>query len=103
VLSIVAARGGVTQREVAKQLGLNESAVTGMVARLLNMSLLEREPHDSDARAWQLQVSPRGRATLKSIEKPFGAINSVIEDTLEAEEITRLADYLRRLAAAFEP
>ena len=102
VLTIVAAQGGVTQREVAKALGLTESAVTGMVARLLNTSLLERTPHDLDVRAWQLRVSARGRATLKSIDKPFRAINATIEDTLEAEEIARLADYLQRLATAFE-
>jgi DNA-binding MarR family transcriptional regulator len=42
VLSIVAAHGPITQRAVARQLGLNESGMSAMTNRLLSMGLLER-------------------------------------------------------------
>lgn len=101
VLTLVA-RGAVTQREVATQLGLNESAVTAMAQRLLGMGLLERVRDQADARAWQLRLSREGRAALKRIEQPFKGINQTIETVLSGEEITQFADYLQRIAATFD-
>jgi MarR family transcriptional regulator, organic hydroperoxide resistance regulator len=102
VLSIVAADGPVTQRSVARKLGLNESAMTAMIARLRDMGLVERLPDQDDSRAWSLKVSEDGRAALKRIEQPFRRINQRIESVLDADEIARLADYASRVADAFE-
>ena len=102
VLTIVAANEPVTQRSVARKLGLNESAMTAMTARLLKMGLLERLPDPDDSRAWSLQVSAEGRAALKRIEQPFRRVNQRIEAVLDAEEIARLADYASRIGGAFE-
>ena len=101
VLMLVAG-GAVSQREVATQLGLNESAVTAMARRLLDMGLLERARDEADARAWQLRLSDDGRTALKRIELPFRRINQTIETVLSPDEITHFADYLRRIAVAFE-
>jgi DNA-binding MarR family transcriptional regulator len=94
--------GAVSQREVATQLGLNESAVTAMARRLLGMGLLERVRDEADARAWQLRLSDGGRTALKRIDLPFKRINQTIESVLSPEEIAHFADYLRRMAAAFD-
>ena|SRR3569832_41357 len=101
VLTLVA-RGAATQREVATQLGLNESAVTAMAQRLLGMGLLERVRDEADARAWQLRLSGDGRAALKRIEQPFKGINQTLEAVLTPEEIAQFADYLQRVASAFD-
>jgi DNA-binding MarR family transcriptional regulator len=101
VLTLVAG-GAVTQREVATQLGLNESAVTAMARRLLGMGLLERVRDEADARAWHLRLSDDGRTALKRIELPFKRINQTIETVLSPEEIAHFADYLRRIAATFD-
>jgi DNA-binding MarR family transcriptional regulator len=101
VLTLVA-RGAVSQREVAMQLGLNESALTAMAQRLLGMGLLERVRDEADARAWQLRLSGDGRAALKRIDQPFKGINQTIETALTPDEIAQLADYLQRIASAFD-
>jgi DNA-binding MarR family transcriptional regulator len=101
VLMLVAG-GAVSQREVATQLGLNESAVTAMARRLLGMGLLERVRDEADARAWQLRLSDGGRTALKRIDLPFKRINQTIESVLSPEEIAHFADYLRRMAVAFD-
>src|SRR5947207_9341051 len=105
VLSIVSgevvARGSVTQREVARQLGINESAMTAMVTRLCGMGLLDRERDTDDVRAWSLKLTDEGRATRKRVEQPFRRVNQTIETALTATELARLADYLSRIAAAF--
>src|SRR5262245_60434204 len=49
VLTIAASGPNVAQRDVAKALRLNESAVTAMVSRLLKLGLLERTLNESDS------------------------------------------------------
>jgi len=102
VLSIVAAQGPITQRAVARQLGLNESGMTAMTNRLLSMGLLERLRNENDVRAWLLRLTPEGRTALKRIESPFRGVNQAIERALDERELTLLAEYLSRIANAFE-
>jgi MarR family transcriptional regulator, organic hydroperoxide resistance regulator len=101
VLAIVGG-GPVMQRSVAKQLGLNESALTAMTSRLVLLGFLERKRDATDVRAWQLELTPDGRAVLKQIEKPFKRINQQIESILSAEDLAQLADYLQRIGEAFD-
>jgi len=102
VLALTSAGEPVTQREVATQLGVNESGMTAMVRRLLDMGLLERVRDEADARAWRLRPSDDGRAALKRIDQPFKRINQTIETALAPDEIAHLADYLTRIASAFD-
>src|SRR5689334_849593 len=102
VLSIVATDGPVTQRSVARKLGLNESAMTAMIARLRDMGLVDRLPDQDDSRAWSLQISDDGRGALKKIEQPFRRINQRIEAALDSDEIAQFADYASRIIDAFE-
>jgi MarR family transcriptional regulator, organic hydroperoxide resistance regulator len=101
VLMLIA-RGAVTQRGVAAQLGVNESAVTAMARRLLQMGLLERVRDEDDARTWKLRLSAGGRAALKRIDQPFKSVNQAIETVLTPEEIAHFADYLQRIASTFD-
>lgn len=101
VLMLVATEGAVTQREVARRLGVNESAMTAMVRRLLALGLLERSRDQEDVRAWRLQSNEAGRAALKRVQQPFKHVNETIEAALGADDIARLSEYLDRLAAAF--
>lgn len=102
VLAVLAAQGPATQREVARQLGLTESAITAMATKLLTLRLLEREPHDSDNRAWRLSLSSAGRAAIRRIDKPFARINETFESALARSELEAFADCLTRVAEAFE-
>lgn len=102
VLAVVSQHGPAPQRLVAAELGLNESAVTAMVSRLLKLDMLDRVRDPDDARAWSLSLSANGRAALKRIEKPFRRVNARIEAELDECEIAALADALARLSSAFE-
>lgn len=101
VLAVVSAAEPVAQRTVAEQLGLNESAVTAMVSRLMKLELIERARDESDARAWRLSLTRDGRQALRHIEKPFREINAAIEAVLSPSEIVQLSDFLTRLGTAF--
>ena len=100
-LVVIAQGEQLTQRDVARQLGLNESAVTGMVTRLLNLKLIQRVEHETDTRAWRLKLSGPGRAALSKAQKDFATINDCIESALDSRELERLADMLARLTHAF--
>lgn len=101
VLAIVGG-GAATQRSVAKQLGLNDSALTAMTNRLVSLGLLDRKRDATDVRAWQLELTLDGRAALKQIEKPFKRINQQIESILSTEDLVQLADYLQRIGEVFD-
>src|SRR5262249_13058793 len=101
VLAVVAADRDATQRSVARQLGINESAITAMVARLMDMRLIERIRDDEDARAWRLRLTADGRTGLKKLEGPSRAVNARVEAALDAGELEQLADYLGRISEAF--
>ena len=101
VLSVLANGEGHTQRDIAKALGQNESAVTSMVNRLLKAGYLNRKRNPADTRAWNLQLNSNGRTALQATRQPFGKINRIIENELSKEEVSQLADYLERLSSAF--
>jgi len=102
VLTIVAAGDGVTQRDVAIALHLNESAVTAMVLRLVRLQMLERVRSEDDPRAWHLSLSKRGRTALAASRAAFASINGRIEGQLSQREIERLVEYLDRLTLTFQ-
>jgi MarR family transcriptional regulator, organic hydroperoxide resistance regulator len=106
VLGVVAAeasaRGSVTQRDVARQLGINDSAMTSMATRLIGMELLHRDVAPEDVRAWNLGLTSGGRAARIRATQEFKRVNQTIDAILTEAEIERLADYLSRIATAFE-
>ena len=103
VLVLVSADQEVRQREIAAELGLNESAVTAMVERLMKLGYLDRTRSVSDGRAWNLFLTHDGRRALERIEGPFREINAKIEAALGEERVKTLASSLNRLVAEFEP
>ncbi len=101
VLSVLSGAEGFTQKEIALELGLNESAVTAMVNRLLRLGYVSRQRSTADARAWVILISPEGRDALRKAGRPFASINKTIESVLTEREVENLADYLSRISDAF--
>jgi DNA-binding MarR family transcriptional regulator len=102
VLSVLAHEGQASQRAIARQLGLNESAVTPMVTRLIGLDLVIRTQDEIDARAWRLELSEKGRDMQKRAKRAFGPVNAVVDGELSDEEIRALVSYLDRLINALE-
>lgn len=101
VLAIVKQHGQIRQREVARELGLKEPAVTAMVSRLAGLGLLSRDQDPQDARAWSLTLSEEGIRRLAQLELSFRRLNARIEAVLGDSEILALADALDRLTREF--
>jgi len=102
VLAIVKGERRATQRSIARQLGLNESAMTAMVGRLSALGLLVRTRDPVDGRTWNLGLTVQGEAALDALAPAFGAINARISDTLDPAALLALSDALTRLTDAFD-
>lgn len=99
VLAVVAAEGPVAQRTLAHRLGVNESAVTAMARRLVDLGLLARELEESDARIRLLVLTPPGRAALDRAGSGFATVNAAADEALDPGEIEDLVGLLARLRA----
>ncbi|WP_269716691.1 MarR family winged helix-turn-helix transcriptional regulator [Caulobacter sp. NIBR2454] len=90
---------GLSQREVAKALKQQESAVTTMVSRLLAAELITRTPRSNDPRTLSLDLTDKGREALVRLRAELDEINRGIADALSPDELEVLAPALERLAA----
>ena len=101
VLTVVQQTPEATQRQVAAQLGLNESAMPPMVKRLCGDGLLLRARSADDARAWSLRISDAGRTVLRAARGPFGTVNATIGAALDERQVRDLRTILDVLIESF--
>lgn len=101
VLNVVELTPHATQREVAAQLGLNESALPPMVKRLCGDGLLLRQRSSHDARAWALQLTEAGRSVLRAARGPFATINATLGNALNDRQVGDLREMLDRVIDSF--
>ena len=96
------ASGGETvmQRQIAQALGLNESAVTAMVRKLISSGHLERQRSPADGRAWSIGLTDQGWTSLADSVEPFSEINRALDGALGDEGVAQLADLLDRVIGA---
>ncbi|MEV4254125.1 MarR family winged helix-turn-helix transcriptional regulator, partial [Spirillospora sp. NPDC049652] len=90
-------RPGLTQRDLARTLGLRESAVTALVGRLTSADLIVREPHPDEHRAVVLRLSPGGEAALRAAQPTIDAFNGELRAVLGDAAFTGTAAALSRL------
>ncbi len=101
VLNLIAVDKPVNQRDLAKQLKQNESAITAMVQRLIKAGYITRHRHPKDARNWVLEITQEGAATLEKGSSAFAAINARLDKTLGIRETKKFAEQLNKLVNAF--
>ncbi|GAA3683211.1 hypothetical protein GCM10022237_47390 [Nocardioides ginsengisoli] len=97
VLNAITASGDTTQRDVAAQLGVNESAVTAMIRRLVESGHVARA--DRDGRTRRLTLTGLGTTAVRASSRAFRPVNQTLAGDLAADEIGELA---RQLTAIVE-
>jgi len=91
-------RPGITQQQLARTLGLRESAVTALVARLIAADLIIRDPHPHEHRAVALHLSEHGAATLRAVRPEIDRFNAELRAVLGDTAFTQTAIALNKLA-----
>jgi DNA-binding MarR family transcriptional regulator len=99
-LLVIDEKGPVSQREVARVLEQNESAMTAMVRRLITLDYVARTRSKDDVRRWDLTITSAGKDALRDASPAFGEVNQAIEARISSVEIEGLARTLNLLMAS---
>ncbi|MEV6552426.1 MarR family winged helix-turn-helix transcriptional regulator [Streptomyces sp. NPDC051597] len=91
-------RPGLSQRDLARTLGLRESAVTPLVTRLTTAGLVTKRAHPREHRAVVLELTDAGTVALDAAGPEIERFNADMRDLLGAEGFTRTAAALHTLA-----
>ncbi|HEX5565973.1 MAG TPA: MarR family winged helix-turn-helix transcriptional regulator [Streptomyces sp.] len=75
-------RPGLTQQELARTLGLRESAVTPLIGRLTAAGLVAKSAHPREHRAVVLELTDTGAAALRAAGPEIDRFNAEIRDLL---------------------
>jgi DNA-binding MarR family transcriptional regulator len=98
ILRLLAQSPGVSQRELAGNLGMHASRLVAVVDEMESLGLVKREGNTGDRRTYSLQITPRGREVLKEIAKIAQQHNESLCAALTPDERDVLADLLQRIA-----
>jgi DNA-binding MarR family transcriptional regulator len=98
ILRLLAQSSGVSQRELAGNLGMHASRLVAVVDEMESLGLVVREGNTDDRRTYSLQITPTGQDVLKEIAKIAQQHNESLCAALTQEERDVLAGLLQRIA-----
>lgn len=87
----------MNQQELSEKLLVDKSNLTGVAGRMEAAGLLIRRLHPLDSRAYQLELTSRGRKILEHVEMPYRAeVKKVMADFSPAE-LSMLIRFMERM------
>jgi len=100
-LMFIAKNEGCLQKNLSKALGLNNSAVTGLVGRMNKNGLINRESCAEDGRASRLFISTLGQKKLPEIFPLIQTINEKLTEEFSEDEIETVIRFLNTVMNSF--
>ncbi len=88
---------GVTQRELLKNLALEQATLANTLNRMERDGLIVRRKHPSDARSQQIWLTPKGRMSRDEAYQAANAQNKQSLAPLNAVERAEFLDLMRRI------
>jgi MarR family transcriptional regulator, lower aerobic nicotinate degradation pathway regulator len=98
VMTIVAARPGITQQQLYEKTAIDPSSMVAVIDELESMGLAERQPHPDDRRAHTIFLTDLGQTALKRARLRAAELQRDFFAALTAEELRTLHTLLRKLA-----
>ena len=103
ILSALAERTApTTLASIARSLLVSKQNMTGMIARLEQLGLVERDDDPNDLRSARLQLTRRGRATVEKLKPSYDAWLSQMGDDIGDRDLQSLKRTIDRLIARLE-
>ncbi|WP_084419599.1 MarR family winged helix-turn-helix transcriptional regulator [Henriciella litoralis] len=99
VLNRIDAAHELNQTSLARDLRLNDSAITAMVKRLMTLGMIEKTRSQSDSRAWALKLTKNGETAIAKANSQTLSINARIEREFGTEG---LKDFVAKLNRTIE-
>ena len=88
-----------TMTQLSRILDIDNSAITGLVDRLQNAGLANRQPNPSDRRAWLIAITDKGRV---EIERALVIVRRVNDEIKQGFTENEMAIFKKILNSFFE-
>jgi MarR family transcriptional regulator, organic hydroperoxide resistance regulator len=92
----------IETRHVAAEAGISKGTLTGVAGTLEKRGLLDRRAHPDDARRVLLRLTPAGLQLMAELFPLFNKQESLVVESLRADEIQVLAAALRKIVVDLE-
>ncbi len=97
VLKCLWDRDGQTAKQLSERLYLDGSTVTGILDRMENKSLINRQPDSKDRRAVRVMLTEKGRALKEPVNAAIESANQKALQKLNPQESALLKKLLEEL------
>jgi MarR family transcriptional regulator, organic hydroperoxide resistance regulator len=67
-LKLLQSVGDISLSDLSKRMSATNSAITGLVDRMVEAGLVAREQSAEDRRVWKIRLTPEGRAMAKKVD-----------------------------------
>jgi len=100
ILSLLAERDGVTQRELVARAASDANTLRAMLVTLERKGLVVRERHPADGRARLVTLTPKGRRTYRTLWARSEPVRSRLQAALRPDEAKRLLSLLGAITSS---
>lgn len=91
---------GLTQRELSQAMSSDPNTVASLLERMTAAGWVERQPHESDRRAYRLSLRPRGRELFEECRAVAVALQDEVLVQLPVPERERFLEQLEIVSSA---
>lgn len=102
VLFLLAEKDCRMMSELGRIIGVDNSAMTGLIDRLEKAGLVRREAKQEDRRALLIRITPEGRNEAGKAAKIIHVVNGNIREGFEAGQIEALKEVLHGVLERFK-
>jgi MarR family transcriptional regulator, lower aerobic nicotinate degradation pathway regulator len=103
ILVLLMVEGPMVQARLSDRLRIDRATMVSLLNGLEAQGLVERRPHPTDRRAFEVHITEAGEARMEDIGHAATAVNNRFYGTLSPEEQQVFLTLLRRLATANTP
>ena len=95
LLFVLQERDGRIMSELGQIIGVDNSAITGLVDRLEKAELVKRKLNPEDRRSLLIYITPGGRKEAKKAEAIIRSVNSIIKEGFSEREMDTFKKILK--------
>jgi DNA-binding MarR family transcriptional regulator len=103
LLNFLKAREGAIQQEIGSAMGIDPSTMVSLIDQLEAGGLAKRRPRDSDRRAREIAITPKGRRTLERARALALQVEDDVLRGLTDAERSQLLTLMRRALESAPP
>lgn len=97
LMAAIAASEGASQTELVSATGMDRSTLADVVRRLVNKGLIERERRKTDARAYEVSLTAKGRKALEIAMPEIERVEAEVIAALPGERAQQFREDLRTI------